>query len=102
MHDNLEQALTLADVCRNTGASVRSVNQAFRESVGVSPMAYLKILRLNRVHATLTDAEGGPVFIADVANEFGFWHLGQFARDYRELFGELPSDTLSASGRGSR
>jgi len=33
-----------------------------------------------------------------VANAWGFWHMGQFARDYRRLFGELPSDTLRCSG----
>jgi len=32
--------------------------------------------------------------IADVANRWGFWHMGQFAADYRRQFGELPSETL--------
>jgi hypothetical protein len=31
--------------------------------------------------------------LADIANKWGFWHLGQFAEDYRLLFGELPSET---------
>jgi hypothetical protein len=31
--------------------------------------------------------------IADVANKWGFWHLGQLAKDYRSWFQELPSDT---------
>jgi transcriptional regulator GlxA family with amidase domain len=31
--------------------------------------------------------------IADAANAWGFWHMGQFAKDYRTLFGELPSQT---------
>ena len=33
--------------------------------------------------------------VADVANEWGFWHMGGFAADYRKLFGELPSTTLN-------
>ena len=32
--------------------------------------------------------------VTDVANEWGFWHLGQFAADYRRHFGELPSETF--------
>ncbi|UCG61547.1 MAG: helix-turn-helix domain-containing protein [Candidatus Zixiibacteriota bacterium] len=32
--------------------------------------------------------------IADVANHWGFWHMGQFSADYRRLFGELPLETL--------
>jgi len=34
------------------------------------------------------------VIIADLANEWGFWHMGQFAKDYQRQFGELPRDTL--------
>ena len=32
--------------------------------------------------------------IRDIANRYGFWHMGQFAADYKKLFGELPSKTL--------
>ncbi|MCK5375915.1 MAG: helix-turn-helix domain-containing protein, partial [Acidobacteria bacterium] len=32
--------------------------------------------------------------VTDVANNWGFWHMGQFAADYRKMFGELPSQTL--------
>jgi AraC family ethanolamine operon transcriptional activator len=31
---------------------------------------------------------------ADIANLVGFWHMGQFAKDYRKLFAELPSETI--------
>jgi len=35
------------------------------------------------------------------AREGGFWHMGKFAADYRNQFGELPSETLRQS-RGRR
>ena len=39
--------------------------------------------------------------VAGIAESFGFRHLGQFAADYRELFGELPSETIRrAPSRG--
>jgi AraC family ethanolamine operon transcriptional activator len=31
--------------------------------------------------------------VADVAADWGFLHLSQFTKDYRELFGERPSET---------
>jgi hypothetical protein len=36
--------------------------------------------------------------------DYGFWHLGNFAHDYRELFGQSPSDTLvlAQAGRNRR
>jgi len=30
-----------------------------------------------------------------IANQYGFWHMGQFAKDYNNLFGELPSETIN-------
>jgi AraC-like DNA-binding protein len=48
---------------------------------------------LNGVRRGLRDAEKG-VAVQDVAAHWGFWHLGQFAQDYKRLFGELPSTTL--------
>jgi len=37
---------------------------------------------------------GPEAGVAEIANAWGFWHMGQFARDYRFMFGELPSETL--------
>ena len=35
--------------------------------------------------------------ILNIANDWGFWHMGQFAADYKSLFGELPSETLHSN-----
>jgi AraC family ethanolamine operon transcriptional activator len=40
-----------------------------------------------------------PVKVVDVANRWGFWHMGQLAADYRRQFGELPSETLRRRGK---
>ena len=55
--------------------------------------------RLNGVRRQLYHADSSSIKIADVANHWGFWHLGQFAVDYRRLFGELPSEPLDLSIR---
>jgi len=34
------------------------------------------------------------VTIAEVAMRWSFWHLGRFSESYRQLFKELPSETL--------
>ena len=63
---------------------------AFREHFGVTPKTYLRAFRLNCVRKDLLVA-APKTPIADVANRWGFWHIGQFASDYRRQFGELPS-----------
>ena len=38
-----------------------------------------------------------PRMTSKVANEWGFWHMGKFAADYKKLFGFLPSQTQQFS-----
>ena len=51
---------------------------------------YLHALRLNRARRELRLADPDVSRVSDVANRWNFWHMGQFAADYRRLFGELP------------
>jgi AraC family ethanolamine operon transcriptional activator len=88
-----DEELTSADLCTAAGVSQRTLEYAFRDCCGLSPKAYLKIVRLNRTRATLRRAEPGGR-VADAANQWGFWHMGQFARDYQDLFGVLPKADL--------
>jgi AraC family ethanolamine operon transcriptional activator len=75
----------------------RTLEIVFRESYGLTPVRYLKLRRLEGTRRALTRTEHGNV--TDVALEFGFWHLGHFAADYKALFGEAPSQTLRRSVR---
>jgi AraC family ethanolamine operon transcriptional activator len=65
----------------------------------MTPKAYLTAMRLDGVRRHLVPGEP-TVKIADVANRWGFWHMGQFAADYRRHFGELPSQTLQRRSNG--
>jgi transcriptional regulator GlxA family with amidase domain len=79
--------------------SLRTLNRGFRERFGIGPKAYLLRQRLAAVRRDLIRATSDQR-VADAANRRGFWHMGQFARDYRSVFGELPSATLEASQTG--
>ena len=96
-----DQAPSIEEVGRQVGASLRTLRYAFREYYGVSPKAYLQSLRLSRVRRELRTADSDTI-VADVANRWGFWHMGQFAADYRRLFGELPSETRTFSRQRDR
>jgi AraC family ethanolamine operon transcriptional activator len=88
------EGLTVANLCRGIGAGERTVRRAFLEYYGVAPRDYLKAQRLNGVHSELLESDPAYGLVSDVANRWGFWHLGQLAADYRQLFDELPSKTL--------
>lgn len=79
------------DLCRRLRVSDRTLRLAFRERFGLGPMGYYKRLRLNAARDAL---KADPqVAVATAAVAFGFHHLGNFAADYRRLFGERPSNT---------
>jgi AraC-like DNA-binding protein len=85
---------TVHDLAKVAGVSVRSLQEGFREYVGMPPMAYLRRVRLERVHADMSASDGGSATVASVAHRWGFTHLGRFARAYRAQYGDLPFQTL--------
>lgn len=85
---------TVRDLCRVANVSERTLQYAFRERFGIPPKSFLLALRLNGVHRGLKNAETMSTTITDLATQWGFWHMSQFAADYRQFFGELPSATI--------
>jgi AraC-like DNA-binding protein len=93
INDTHDETIGVRDICSNTGIALRTLNRAFRERFGIGPKAYLMRRRLSSVRAELLRASADTL-VADVANRWGFWHMGQFAKDYKAVFGELPTETL--------
>jgi len=85
-------------LCSIGGVSERTLQYAFREHYGVTPKTYLNNYRLNGIRRELWKSDPDSTRINDIASLWGFWHMGQFAADYRKLFGELPSETLRKGG----
>jgi len=92
-----QECPTVQMICQAAGVSKRTLDYAFLEQFGVSPKVYLQTFRLNGVYRELRRRDPSSTKIADAANNWGFWHMGQFAADYRKLFDELPSETLRKS-----
>jgi len=86
--------LTVRGLEKSTGVTERTLEYVFRERLGMSPKAYIRTYRLNRVRRDLIRSNPSAAKVVDIANIWGFWHMGQFAKDYREFFKELPSATL--------
>lgn len=87
-----DQPLTITDLCAQTYTSRRTLQSCFEQVIGMSPAAYLKVIRLNGVRKDLL-ISGGALSVSDAAARWGFWHLSQFSLDYKRQFGELPSGT---------
>ncbi|SED27751.1 transcriptional regulator, AraC family [Rhodobacter sp. 24-YEA-8] len=90
--------VSVAELTVELGLSRRTLQNACQEVVGLSPVQYLRALRLSEARRMLqTDRP-----VTEAATQFGFWHLGYFSRDYRQMFGELPSVTRAAAAQTGR
>jgi transcriptional regulator GlxA family with amidase domain len=99
LQGNPEKPWSPSTLAEAVSVSVRSLHEGFQRSVGMSPMTYLRELRLARVHKELTDATTESVTVTQVAVHWGFVHLGRFALVYRRKYGRPPSETLRAVSR---
>ena len=94
VNERIGESLRIPALCDAIGVAQRTLEQTFRDQLGVSPKRYLTILRLHAARDALL--RGAATHIGTLAAGCGIPHAGRFASDYRKLFGEAPS----ATGRG--
>lgn len=95
VNEHLSGPVTMEELCQLTHVSRRTLQYSFNSIVGISPLQFLRLTRLNRVRRALRGATPDQS-VTEIATYWGFWHLGQFAHDYKQQFGECPSHTLNA------
>lgn len=86
--------LTLSLLAEQCGVSPRTLQKAFQQHLGLSPMEYLRDVRLRRAHEELRSADPFAESVASVARRWGFAHLGRFAAAHEAKFGQKPLRTL--------
>ena len=92
IHGNLSNLTSISQVCESIEVPERSLRRWFQRKYQMSPKSYLNKMRLNEVRRSLkTSKSDSKIF--QVASEFNYWHMGQFTKDYKELFNEFPSQT---------
>jgi AraC family ethanolamine operon transcriptional activator len=88
-------SVRVGDLCRATAVTQRTLEYGFQEGLGLSPLRFLRLLRLHAARRELAAAEAGSTTIADIADRLGLLHHSRFATEYADLFGEMPSETLA-------
>ena len=91
---HIDQKLSILTLCAELGVAERTLRMCCTEFLGVSPIRYLLLQRLNRARAALQRADPSTASVAEVARNNQFLEFGRFAVTYRSVFGESPSTTL--------
>ena len=84
----------LADIAAASGIGARGLQLAFRRHADVTPLEYLRRVRLERAHRDLQAADPAQVTVGAIANRWGFPHHGNFSALYLRTYGRSPSMTL--------
>ncbi len=86
--------VSLVDLCRAAGVGKTSLYRAFHSLCGEPPLSYFRRRRLMKARTLLLRSGDERAAVKRCALEAGFRELGRFASEYRQLFGELPSEAL--------
>ena len=97
IHNNIAEITTVQQICNGTKIPERTLRRLIQDRYDISPKIYLNALRLNEVRKELKKGAEATT-VNYTAGLYNFWHMGQFTRDYKHLFGELPSETLTTTG----
>jgi AraC family transcriptional regulator, ethanolamine operon transcriptional activator len=93
IQNNIDENVTVSEIATQCGVSKRTLLYAFKRRFNTGPKAFMKILKLNHVHHLLHGSKDIGS-ISSIARASGFWHMGQFFKDFKDFFGELPSETI--------
>lgn len=94
MRDRIIEPISVDELCVAMHVSRRYLEYAFADAFGTSPSRYLRLLRLHQVRRHLK-ASAGRTTITNEAFRMGFNHMSLFTTQYKNAFGECPSDTLA-------
>ena len=95
MHTHLYEPINIEEIAKKFNLSERSLRNYFKEELNTSPKQYLTALRLTKIRGELQVLRMEKGLVEKTARRFGFHHMGQFSKAYKDFFGELPSETLA-------
>lgn len=96
IHDTLEDCLSITEIARKVGVSTRSLQNGFKQFLGITPAEYIRQRRLEELHHLLCNLEANTS-ITDIMLRCGIINFGRYAQYYKMKYGCLPSQTLRKS-----
>jgi len=93
----LENRIDINSLSKHARISDKSLQSSFKSIFGFPPKRFIHLLRLNLAHRDLTQKNSKETTVSNISLQWGFRHFGRFAKEYKEVFGVKPSETLLSS-----
>ena len=94
IHDDDSHQLKVSDLSKHVNTTQRNLQKLFLQHLGVSPKSYLTSHKLNFIHSALMEADPETTNVNEISRKFGINHQGNFAKAYKDFYGEYPHQTL--------
>jgi AraC-like DNA-binding protein len=94
IEDHAADDVGLADIAAAAGIGPRGLQLAFRRHHDMTPLEYLRRVRLEHAHRDLQSGNPATDTVAAIAARWGFTHHGNFSAAYLRAYGRSPSITL--------
>jgi AraC-like DNA-binding protein len=99
LHRNVDRRVDVATLARTAGMSPSSLHHGFKSATTLTPIQYLKRMRLDRARQLMFE-EGCQA--AEAALKVGYESPSQFSRDFKRVFGLPPRRYLARLGAAGR
>lgn len=91
--ERIKEPIKIGEICRDIGVSRRALQYILQDVLGTNPATFVRLMRLNMARRDFLENENS-FKVKDVVDRWGFWHPSRFSGEYRQMFEELPSETL--------
>jgi transcriptional regulator GlxA family with amidase domain len=88
MRDNLHKEVSLSELAQSVNLSVWRLGHIFRSEVGMAPIKYLRLLRMERARQLL---ETSYLSIKEIGYHVGLNDESHFVRDFKKAYGAPPT-----------
>jgi len=89
--------MTIQSIVEQFKTTDKTLQSSFKSLFGITPKHFMNLFKLNHTHEVLQLADTQTTNVSDIAEKWGFSHFGRFSKEYKLLFGVLPSETLKIS-----
>lgn len=98
LFEHRDRAVAIPELCEHACVSRRTLQYCFEDVLGISPVVYLRRLRLNGIRRMLREETVQARGIGRAAADWGIDNFSQFSSDYKKLFGKSPSAHVRRPG----
>lgn len=92
LSSHLDETVTIDDMAAQVGMSRAVLHRKFKQATSMSPIQFVKSMRLNR--AAMKIASG--VNVSTAAMDVGYISSSQFSREFKRMYGQSPKQWSQA------